>query len=258
MERINCCCIFFILLFGSIANAQSIEIKGKVIVEDDDIEGIHVLNLTASKFTITNSNGDFVIPAKPNDTIVFSSIKYKPTKVIVGEEIIRSKSLNVYLTELVNVLDQVVVGKVLTGNLLSDVENSEAKRDINFYDVGIPGYTGKPKTQTERRYNEATTGGGIVPLNPILNYFSGRTKMLKNQMKLERLDDCLDRIKADLSTIFFEENELEESKREEFFFFCLEDEQFSTLCQLKNDLRTLEFLKNKLKIYKNNLQTVKD
>ncbi|MEZ4801956.1 MAG: carboxypeptidase-like regulatory domain-containing protein [Gelidibacter sp.] len=258
MEKIKYFYFICGLFFISVANSQSVEIRGKVIVDDDDIEGIHVINKTASKFTITNSNGEFVIPAKLNDTIIFSAIKYKPKEIIINSEILKIKMLNVYLTELVNLLDEVIVGKVLTGNLLSDVENSEAKRDIDFYDLGIPGYTGKPLTQSERRYNEATTGGGIVPLNPILNYFSGRTKMLKNQIKIERLNDCLESIKSNLSQTFFEYNELDETYRVEFFYYCLEDDEFSTICQIKNDIKTLEFLKEKLQDYKENLQIKKD
>jgi len=229
-----------------------------VIVEDEEIEGIHVINKTANKFTITQDDGKFSIPAHQNDTIIFSAIKYKPKEVVIDAIAYKSKALTVYLTEQVNELDEVIVGKVLTGNLMSDVENSDAKRDIDFYDLGIPGYTGKPLTQSERRYNEATTGGGIVPLNPILNYFSGRTKMLKNQIKIERLNECLEQIKADLSKTFFEYNELEEEKKAEFFYFCLDDEEFDTICKLKNDIRTLEFLQKKLESFKVNLQSGKE
>ncbi|MCK7590172.1 carboxypeptidase-like regulatory domain-containing protein [Subsaxibacter sp. CAU 1640] len=258
MERIKCCLFLFFFFSISFVTAQSVQISGKVIVDDDEIEGIHVINKTANKFTITQEDGKFVIPAQQNDTIIFSAIKYKPKEIIVDAIVYKAKTLTVYLTEQVNELDEVIVGKVLTGNLTSDIENSEAKRDINFYDLGIPGYTGKPLTQSERRYNEATTGGGIVPLNPILNYFSGRTKMLKNQIKIERLNECLERIKADLSNTFFEYNELDEEKKAEFFYFCLEDEEFETICKLKNDIHTLEFLQKKLDGYKTNLQIKKD
>jgi hypothetical protein len=258
VKRINCVYFLLVLFFTISANAQTVEIKGKVIVDDEDIEGIHVINKTASRFTITNSNGDFTIPANLNDTIIFSAIKYKPKEFIVNVDMIKSKTLIVYLTEMVNELNEVIVGKVLTGNLLSDVENSDAKREINFYDLGIPGYAGKPLTLNQNRLKEATTGGGIVPLNPIINYFSGRTKMLKNQVKLERLNDCLASIKSNLSSAFFEYNELAETNRNEFFYYCLEDEEFSTICSIKNDMRTLEFLESKLVGYKANLQTEKD
>ena len=257
MGKIDSFFILLALFFVDTVKAQTVDIKGKVVVDDDEIEGIHVINKTISRFTITDGEGGFTIPANLNDTIVFSAIKYKPLEVVVNSDIYKSKLLNVFLTELINELDEVVVGKVLTGNLLSDVENSEAKREINFYDLGIPGYTGKPYTQSERRLNEATTGGGIVPLNPIINAISGRTKMLKNQVKLERLEECMDGIKSNLAETFFKYNELEESLRTEFFYYCSEDEDFESICQVKNDIRTLEFLKEKLVNYKHNLQLKK-
>lgn len=251
---------FFLLFLGCIglSSAQSVLINGKVIIEDDEIEGIHIINITASKFTITKDNGEFAIPARVSDTIIFSAIKYKPKEVVVTPIMIQSKQMTVYLTELVNELDEVIVGKVLTGDLMLDVENSDAKRDINFYDVGIPGYTGKPYTQSERRLHEATTGAGIVPLNPIINAITGRTKMLKNQIRLERLGECLNIIKSDLSETLFKDHHLEEELRPEFFYYCLEDEGFSNICQMKNDLRTLEFLKAKLQDYKENLKNKKE
>lgn len=258
MKKIKYCYVIFALLFTGIAKSQTVEINGKVIVDDQDIEGIHIINKTANKFTITRDDGSFTIPAKLHDTILFSAIKYKPKEVVISFEELKTRILNVYLTELVNELDEVIVGKILTGNLASDIKNSDVKRDINFYDLGIPGYTGKPKTLNENRLNEATTGGGLVPLNPLLNYLSGRTKQLKHQVKLEGLNTCMETIKADLAKTFFENNELEETYRSEFFYYCLEDEEFNVICQVKNDMRTLEFLKSKLESYKNNLQSVND
>lgn len=99
---------------------------------------------------------------------------------------------------------------------------------------------------------------GSVPLNPILNGISGRTKMLKNQVRLEWLEECLNSTKSNLSEFFFESNELIEELRTDFFYFCSEDSEFSSICQIKNDIRTLEFLKAKLEGFKANLQNKKE
>lgn len=267
MVRTSFYCFVCNLFWIFTSHAQSIEINGKVIVDDDEVDGIHVINKTAGKFTITNSQGHFTIPVKLNDTIVFSAIKFKPKQVVVNVDLIKSKFLNVYLTELVIQLDQVVVGRIMTGNLLSDIKNSGAKRNINFYDLGIPGYTGRPSTQSERKLNEAGEFKpqmllgllmGSVPLNPILNGISGRTKMFKNHVRLERLEDCLNSIKSNLSELFFENNELPETKRTEFFYYCLEDDEFQTICEIRNDIGTLEFLTAKLEGFKANLQIKKE
>ena len=245
--------------------AQSVEINGKITAAVE-VDGIHVINKTASRFTISNSDGTFYIPAKLNDTILFSGISYQPKEVVVTKSIIASKQLYIYLEELVNVLDEVVVGKILTGDLSSDLTNSGVKADLNFYDLGIPGYTGKPLTQNERRLKEATGldftmggsmgGGGVgMSLNPIINAISGRTNKLKHYVRLEQLDQCLNKVKSNLSEMLFKEHHLEEDYRVEFFYFCSDDPQFASLCAMNDDFQTFDFLKQKLVSYKLNLQT---
>ena len=255
-----------LLLFGVLnAFAQSVDINGKINAKDE-VDGIHIINKTASRFTISNSNGEFVIPAKLNDTILFSGISYQPKEVVITKIIIDSKQLPVHLEELVNVLDEVVVGKILTGDLSSDISNSGVERDINFYDLGIPGFKGKPLTQSERRLKEASDldlsvggsmgGGGVgMSLNPIINGISGRTKKLKEHVRLEQMDKCLDKVKSNLSGFLFKEYELEESYRIEFFYFCSDDLQFESLCRMNDEFKTFEFLKEKLVSFKSNLQT---
>lgn len=257
MKSISQFCVLFLFFVSGALVAQTVDVKGKVTAEDD-LEGIHVINKSALKFTITNNKGEFVIPAKLNDTIVFSGVQYQPKEIVVTPLIVQSKTLAVYLIEQVNELDEVIVGKILTGNLMSDVENFEAERDIDFYDLGIPGYTGVPKTQSERRLVEATTGGGFLPLNPILNGISGRTKMLKNQIKLENLDECMYRVKSNFSELLFRDYELAEAYQMEFFYFASEDTEFPNLCKINNDIATYEFLKQKLMAFKSNLKTKKE
>ncbi len=216
----------------------------------NEVEGIHIINKTASRFTISNSNGEFKIPAKLNDTILFSGISYQPKEVVITKFMLATQRVTVYLDELVNALDEVVVGKVLTGDLMSDINNAELTPELNFYNLGIPGYIGKLKTQSERRLYEATSGAGFIPLNPILNGISGRTKELKHHLKLERLDNCLEGIKSDFAKEIFAKSYLEEALRTEFFYYCQDDPEFDRLCRLKNDMATFNFLMAKLDAYK--------
>ncbi|MGV8813446.1 MAG: hypothetical protein ACOH2D_04980 [Gelidibacter sp.] len=237
--------------------AQSVEINGKISAAVE-VDGIHVINKTASRFTISNADGTFVIPAKLNDTILFSGISYQPKEVVVTKFIIASKQMAVYLEELVNVLDEVLVGKVLTGNLMSDINNSELKRDLNFYDLGIPGYTGKLMSQSERRLYEATSGGGLVPIGLIVNAITGRTKRLKEHVKLEKADNCLDIMKSKFSEDLFSDFDLEDGVKAEFFYCCQDDPNFENLCKVKNDMATFDFFKAKLEAFKTILHSHKN
>ncbi len=240
--------------------AQSTNIKGTVY-GTADVEGIHVINKTLGKATTTDRSGAFNIQVKLNDTLVFSAVQYKLHSIQVDAEMIETKLANVFLLENINQLDEVVVGKVLTGDLLSDVENSDAKPPINFYDVGIPGYKGKVKTQSERRLYEADNGkfvsiglGFGLNLNKILNAVSGRTKDLKRRVKLEARDELMFRVKAKFSEDLFKESPLESPLRYEFFYFCSEDPLFTEKCSGVNELVTMAFLQEKLIQYKVNLK----
>jgi len=234
---------------------------GKV-TSKSDVENIHVINSTAQEFSVTDKNGEFKIPVKLRDTIVFSSIQYKLKEVIVTRQMIENKAVLVKLDEQINVLDEVVVGKILTGNLLNDINNMDGDGPINFYDVGIPGYTGKIATQTERRLSEASgfkpnlgsSGfglGGSVGFTPIINAITGRTKKLKNRVKLEEKTVLMERIKRKLSKDFFASNPLEEDLRMDFFYFCSDDVNFLKSCKNASDFKVLLFLRMKYKQYMN-------
>ena len=212
--------IFFIVLFLFVcfySYSKNIDLLARV-QSDSDVENIHVINKTAQRFTTTNSYGEFRISVALNDTLIFSSVQHKLLTILINKEIFDDKTLVVFLEEQINALDQVVVGKVLTGDILSDVGNVEGE-PMTSKKAGIPSYQGKPKTQSERRLNEATTGGGIVPLNPIINAITGRTKELKRRILLEEKEALMYSIKARLSDDLFTLEPLEEDYIMEYFYF---------------------------------------
>jgi len=258
--------ITIFLSFGLSSLAQEASIEGKVVA-DEDLEGIHIINKTSNKFTITNERGIFVIPAKLNDTILISSIQYMQQEIVVDEIIMHAKHMNVYLQEQIYELDQVMIGKYLIGDLRSDILNTEIRDDINFYDVGIPGYTGKPLTQNERRLFEADHGkmltifkDGLININihKILNRISGRTKKLKLHVRLEKLDECMNRAKSDFSESIFGGMDIEETLIIDFFYYASEDPGFYELCQHENQMEMFQYLIEKLTNYEENLEKNKD
>ena len=97
--------------------------------------------------------------------------------------------------------------------------------------------------------------GGSLPLNPILNAISGRTKELKGRVRFENQDNCINSIKSKLKDMLFIDNALDEKHKAEFFYFCADDPQFDTTCALNDDFKMFEFLKEKLISFKLKLQT---
>lgn len=266
MLSIRVALLFIVVLGINKMHAQSVEIMGKVL-SSTEVENIHVINRAAQQFTITNTQGEFKINVSLNDTLMFSSIQHKTKHIVVDATIIALKTCVVTLEEQVNELDEVLLGKVLTGDLISDIKNVKGDPPINFYDVGIPGYTGKLATQSERRLAEAgefkpkmllgLLGGG-VPLNPILNGISGRTKMLKNRVDIEDRESLMQSIKSRLGKDFFLSNPLDDDLKMDFFYFCADDENFVLHCKNQTNFKILAFLRMKYKQYQENRDSAED
>lgn len=251
---------FLFTLIVNISLSQNTILEGSIEAEEG-LENIHVINQTQKIYATSSDKGVFKIEVKIQDTIVLTSVQYKSHLHIVTANNIKNKTLNIKLEILINKLPEALIGFTLTGDLSKDVLNSDAKRSIDFYDVGIPGYKGKPKTKSERLLAEAGEFkpsmllgilGGSVPINPILNAISGRTKKLKKRVALEANTTLMNTIKNRLSEVFFKENELKEELKVDFFYFCAEDETFSARCTL-SDLEALKFIKEKYTKYKQNL-----
>lgn len=239
--------------------SQTTEIHGE-IKSTDDVENIHIINKTAQKFTITNAKGEFIISGKLNDTLVVSSIQNKLKTVVITINHVLSKQITIELEEYINELDEVVIGKMLTGDLMKDMSTVEGK-PITSLSLGIPSYQGPLKTQNERILQEASAfnptaggslngAGGSVGLIPIINAISGRTKKLKNIVKLERKEALMFNVKAKFSKDLFETNPLAEDDIMGYFYFVSDDENFTKICKNKSDLEILIFLKEKLIKYK--------
>jgi hypothetical protein len=248
---------------------QSAEIQGKILSKNE-VENIHIINKTAQVFTVSDKNGVFKIPVKLNDTLSFSSVQYQLKTIVIDKNIIAFKTILVQLEEKINELDEVIVGKVLTGDLLLDIGNSDTHAPVNFYDVGIPGYKGKVATQSERRLDQAN-GDGLnyktlllqvltanVAIDPIINGISGRTKMLRSHVVIEASANLLRQIKVKFAEDFFSVNKLDEALQTDFFYFCEEDVNFINRCKGKSDIEIWTFLKEKYLEYKENVSQNKD
>lgn len=237
------------MCFSLLVSAQLKTLKGKVI-SDEDVEDIHVLNKSALKFTTTNNDGTFEILVKVLDTLTISSLKYKLEEIVITKEIYDLGYIQITLKEKINLLDQVVIGRILTGNLSSDIKNTEVELHINFYDLNIPGYTGKLPTLAERKLIAGTSSGGGIPLVGLINALTGKTKYLKASVELERKEKCINKLKDAFSESIFEREQLVDSLKIQYFDYASDDVRFNTVCKGSASMNQLEFLLKKLKDFK--------
>lgn len=229
-------------------------LQGKVLSDEKDVADVHVLNLTGNRATITDADGNFSISAKLLDTLLFSGLQFKRKTIVVTAGIMDSKQIVVYLEEFVNELDEVVVRPYdLSGDLDKDMDNMEIGTGVTAASLKLPGAYAKSWTQAERKLNEAITGGGIIPMNPVINAITGRTKYLKKLLKTERVYARTGRVRdfyAD--SLFTGRLQIPDKKINDFMYFCEVDDAFVSVVDTHDKLKIWEFLKKKSIVYREN------
>lgn len=234
-----------------VSQAQTVVLSGNVIAEDD-VESIHILNKSNNQNTVTNQRGAFEILAGISDTLEVSGIMYDPIKIIVSAKHLNDKYIAVRLDKKINLLDEVIVGKILTGSLDSDISNTETQT-LDLQKLGVPGYYGPQLTQAESRLHDADSGplytGLGLNVHKLLNKVSGRTKKLKNHVVLDNQRTYIEKLKSQYSEQLFKNHALTEGQKNEFFYYCSDDAEFNTLIKQQNDALVLNFLLNKLETY---------
>ncbi|RXG24836.1 peptidase associated/transthyretin-like domain-containing protein [Leeuwenhoekiella aequorea] len=173
-----------------IQGQEAIQLTGKITNDSIDHEYLHVLNLTLQKGTITNEKGVFRIPVREQDTLYISAVQFKPKEVVITSEIIAKNFLKLELETNVTELEDVNISDIdLSGRLGDDMNIPKVEKPFNPADAGLPVYTGPIITQEERKLYTAThSGGGIIPVNAVINAISGRTKMLKNHVRISNME----------------------------------------------------------------------
>jgi len=187
MKKILLHLIFLIvaLMAHNFSFAQSKMVLGKVVAKTRDLEGIYVKNLSTNNAVTTEKGGYFKIEASPNDTLLVSAHH------LIGREKVltyadMNKSLVFVPMEFVeNVMEELVINKKITAQSL-----------------GFPSV--RKLTPAQRRlYTATSSGGGIIPIDALVNAISGRTKMLEKAVELEREQLLVQSILAKFDSDFY-------------------------------------------------------
>ncbi len=241
------------------ANAQyfSTKIEGHVYNKDGDVAAIHVSNISVQRGTITNAKGFFAISAKLNDTLVFTAVQFKKKLIVVNNEILKSKILNVRLETVLTQLDEVVVRPYnLSGELDRDMKNLKIGPVVTASTLDLPNAYIKPPTQSERKLYAARTWDYkivSIKLDPLANYFSGRTKMLNERIAREAKYKKIKKIRKFFAdSLYIIDLKIPQTRIDDFVFFCEVDSSFNDTVAIEDKLQLWQFMKNKSLIYRKN------
>lgn len=217
------------------------------------VDKVHVVNKNTNKGTYSNSYGDFAIPVKIDDTLVFSAVQFKPYRRIISEIDLQQLQLVISLQSKINELDEVIVKSV-----------SYAKG------LGLPNADKKPLIQEENRLNAHNKSSApVVALATLLNQRGGidnlyyllsgqrkrdrKLKKIKRQAELEKnKTETLQLIRIHFGDEFFINSlKLPEEEIDNFMRFVLTDE-VATLFIDKRYLELTELL------FRSSVQFVKE
>ncbi len=249
--------ISFLLGLSAHSLAQSVQISGQVI-NNSDVEGIHVLNKTAGISTITDQKGNFQIDVKINDTIWFASLQYMLKEVVVTARIIQDRQLMVQLLDAVNQLAEVRIGNLLSGDLRKDIGNVSVKEPLNFDDVGIPGFLGTP----EEKIAPIVPGIGSftrVDVEALYKHLSGYYKKLRLRRKWDGQNVTVLQILGIYGENYFKEAyNIPQERLYDFLLFCIEVTQLQRDINDKNFVNVLTIFEEKSTVYKSRLEAKED
>jgi len=256
MNKKNLFLVAFVLISSSL-EAQSLfskKIEGQVISKGGDVAATTVQNISTNRATITDGNGFFQIAANLNDTLLFSAVQFKKKEIIVSREILQQRFLRVELEDALTELDEVVVTPYnLTGDITKDIDIIKIESVVTSSTLDLPNAYVLPITKAERELFEATTGGGIIPINPILNGISGRTKMLKQRIERNKLYSRTERVKAFYAdSLFLTDLKIPIEKIDDLLYFCEVDSKFQSVVDTHDRLKIWEFIRKKSILYREN------
>lgn len=215
--------LLFLLFFPLVVLAQfDTIIKGKVVSTSSSLEGIHILNLNKSIGVATDDRGYFAIRVAVGDTLQFSAIHLVATKHIVDKEDFGDNLLFVEMKSKLNELEEVTIVQY---------------KNINAVALGIVPKNQKTYTPAERKLRTASsvTVGNVIGLDPLLNWISGRTRMLKKEVEVERKEMLIDKTADYYQKEYFVNTlKIPEDYVEGFLYYVVENGRFVSAMKDKN------------------------
>lgn len=243
--------LLFLFLTSQLALCQNEKsIHGKITAKNSTTAGIRIINLANEKETVSDEKGEFEIDAKIDDLLVLSSMNMEPNRTTIEKENFETGSINIEMIPKITQLQEV---KIYT------------YPEFDAVKMGILSKPAKKYTPAERRLKAAGDFkpihllgllGGSLPIEPIINKVSGKTKWLKKELKLERKEFLL----SDLSELYEKDYFVKELKIKPelvtgFQYYAVENSELASALRSTNRSKpTISFILTKLALNYNLLQ----
>lgn len=215
MNRNNLIAVLFCFLSGFVFAQDGKVLRFKVTTTDStSVSGINVVNMVNEKSATSNSSGEFTILVKPGDLLVLQKETFEYKRQSIDEDDMAKNPVIIKMIPKPIALQEVIV-------------TQKAERD----DLIKKHKDHRQFTPAERKLYTATTG----IFDPLLNWMSGRTAMLKKELDVEMKERLLARLEPMYDDQYYIETlKIPEDYIGDFKRYVIEDEPFVTALKAKN------------------------
>ena len=199
-------------------------ISGEIKNDSVPIQNVHIINKSSQKGTITNRIGQFKISVTDKDTLMISDIQFQNKIVIINQDHLLTKFIEINLLELTNELDEVIVQQF----------------DDMSEELGLPNAGKEPLNKLDRNlnhYSQKSTPvvileallfkqGGIDDIYNIVSGNRKRDRKLKQLIQEDELNvskmEYVKTIRAHFQDEFFINSvKIEEEYIDTYIYYCL-------------------------------------
>lgn len=238
------CFFFFIALTGF---SQRVIINGTVKVPPgEDPQGISIVNTTAMRASVSNAAGLFQIRASEGDTLNFTSLQFQDFSVIIDKGVIETRELNVFVSEAVTELPEVVVTPYdLSGNVRVDVKiiptsdlamPTMSAAEIDPYEWDFPPDSLVSPPNVVMRNGKLYNGANFA--NIFRNILEEEEK--NNLEESEQIEEQILRLYDDE---FFKVNlDIKKENIKEFIYYAQDHGLTKAMLEPKNEMKLIQFL----------------
>lgn len=234
--------VFFLISQLVFSQAPRKMLHGQLVNDSIKVENVVIFNSNARTGTLVKYEGAFVIAARENDTLIFSSLLFKSKKMVVTKDDLEKDVLKIILRAFPNQLAEVLVEK---NKIKSPIKNSQEVLDKKYFDDE----KSSPKNAVMPNYNVTENGLNFVRIykdvlkilkkkNPKKNDFTSKvsfTEVVMNRINYPFFNSSL---------------KLHDDEIKLFLVFCENDSKATSIIKSSTDFELMDFLVGKNKEFK--------
>lgn len=249
--------VLLLFLFGGLKTvyAQTEEfsrVSGLVTTQNGKgMEDVQINNTTQRRYTLTNEAGVFYTGVKLGDTLKFSYVGYTEVVFVIKKENIQQGALEIVMLPFTEELEEVVVEQQTVDEVSLGIVTSKkkiwTKKERELYGA----------SHIERWDSLIYSAGIRMPLDPLINLISGRTKRLKKELKMDVSQRNVELLYEKFYVYLTATLKMPEDKIMEFMYYLTDIDKGSQLLKMENSLAELSITELYIS-YKSKTELLKD